>query len=364
MRISTLWLISAATVALADGISLGCYDTTATDMVSASQDNLMSSKACNDECRSQGKAVFMINEKSCWCGGSIPAPGAKASPEMCNNPCPGYPAENCGGKSGNTLFFNFYQATNQDGSPVVNSYSTQKAQSTATTPSSASSSAAATSSSSSSSSTEQPSSSSSDDTSSNTPSSTSSTQPPSTTTTSTSSSDSSSSTDSTTGSTSSDSTSHTTGSPTTTSPTRTSGTSMTSASSDAQSSASATAGALTEEEKDKKSGGISGGAIAGIVIGVVAGIALVGLAFFILRRRRQSYEYQTQASDRYGFTDDPFTTAAEDKMNFSHNGTSAFVPVDQRLNPALINQRRMSEGSIADEQDYSRKILRVANPDA
>lgn len=357
MRISTVWLISAATVALADGISLGCYDTTATDMVDALHDTFMSSKTCNDECRSQGKAVFMVNDKTCWCGGSVPASGAKASPEMCNTPCPGYGPENCGGKSGNTLYFNFYQATNQDGSPVVNSFSTQKGGSTATSASSASSSATATSSSSS----DKPSSSSSDDSTSNSPSSTASTQPPSTTSTSTSSSDSSSTPGSSSG-TSSDTS--TTGSPTTSSPTRTSGTSMTSASSDAQSSASATGGALTEENKEKKSGGISGGAIAGIVIGVVVGLALVGLAFFILRRRRQSYEYQTQASDRYGFTDDPFTTAAEDKMNFSHNGTSAFVPVDQRLNPALINQRRMSEGSIADEQDYSRKILRVANPDA
>lgn len=362
MRISTVWLISAvASVALADGISLGCFDTTTTDMVDALHDTFMSSKTCNNECRSQGKAVFMVNDKTCWCGGSVPASGAKANPEMCNTPCPGYGPENCGGKSGNTLFFNFYQATNQDGSPVVNSFSTQNAKSTATSASSSSpSSATATSTSSSSSSSDKPSSSSSDDSSSSSPSST---QPPSTTSTSTSSSDSSSKPGSSSDGTSSDSKTPT-GSPTTTSPTRTSGTSMTSASSDAQSSASATGGALTKENKDKKSGGISGGAIAGIVIGVVVGLALVGLAFFILRRRRQSYEYQTQASDRYGFTDDPFTTAAEDKMNFSHNGTSAFVPVDQRLNPALINQRRMSEGSIADEQDYSRKILRVANPDA
>lgn len=38
-------------------------------------------------------------------------------------------------------------------------------------------------------------------------------------------------------------------------------------------------------------------------------------------------------------------------------------PVDQRLNPAMLGERRISDGSLADEQDYSRKILRVANPD-
>ncbi|KAG5361771.1 putative protein in LEU2 3'region [Yarrowia sp. C11] len=353
MRISSLWLIAAASVALADGISMGCYDTTATDMTSALTDTFMSSKTCNDKCASMGKAVFMVNDKQCWCGGSVPDGGAKVLSENCDTPCPGYGLEKCGGRSkSGTLYFDFFQTTDSDGTPVANSVSTDKAQSSATSSSAGSSSTAATSSSS-----DSPSSSSSDDSSS---ASSSSTKPPSTTSTSTSTSDSSSDSSSSTDSTTADSSSSSSGSPTSSTPTRTSGTSTSSASTGAQSSGSAS----NKEEDQQKSGGIGGGAIAGIVIGVVAGIALVGLAFFILRRRRQSYEYQTQASDRYGFTDDPFTTAAEDKMNFSHNGTSAFVPVDQRLNPALINQRRMSEGSIADEQDYSRKILRVANPDA
>lgn len=355
MRISSLWLISVATVAVADGISLGCYATTATDMVDVTVDdpNFMSSKTCNNACSALGKAIFVVNDKTCWCGGSIPAQSAKATPDMCNISCPGYPSESCGGKSGNTPYFNFFQATHPNGSPIANSYSTQGAKSSATSSSSGGSSSAVSS--------DKPSSSATTPSSSDTTSST-----PSTTSTSTSTTDSSTTPGSSSDtSDSSSATTESSGSPTTSQPTRTSGTSMTSASSDAQSSASPTAGSQNKEEnKDKSGGGISGGAIAGIVIGVVVGIALVGLAFFILRRRRQSYEYQTSASDRYGFTDDPFTTAAEDKMNFSHNGTSAFVPVDQRLNPALINQRRMSEGSIADEQDYSRKILRVANPDA
>lgn len=36
---------------------------------------------------------------------------------------------------------------------------------------------------------------------------------------------------------------------------------------------------------------------------------------------------------------------------------------DPRLNPVMLGRRRLSEGSLADEADYSRKILRVANPD-
>lgn len=38
--------------------------------------------------------------------------------------------------------------------------------------------------------------------------------------------------------------------------------------------------------------------------------------------------------------------------------------MDPRLNPIMMGRRRLSEGSLADEADYSRKILHVANPDA
>jgi cell wall integrity and stress response component len=43
--------------------------------------------------------------------------------------------------------------------------------------------------------------------------------------------------------------------------------------------------------------------------------------------------------------------------------TKEELMVDQRLNPVMLGRRRISEGSLADEADYSRKILRVANPD-
>lgn len=44
-------------------------------------------------------------------------------------------------------------------------------------------------------------------------------------------------------------------------------------------------------------------------------------------------------------------------------GPSEFAPrVDQRLNPELLNNR-ISIGSLADARDYSRQILKVANPD-
>lgn len=65
----------------------------------------------------------------------------------------------------------------------------------------------------------------------------------------------------------------------------------------------------------------------------------------------------------HGFTD-PFGARTEDKMAFGNPPPEAFMAVDQRLNPVMLGERRLSEGSIADERDYSRKILRVANPDS
>jgi len=43
----------------------------------------------------------------------------------------------------------------------------------------------------------------------------------------------------------------------------------------------------------------------------------------------------------------------------SSGGDSAFT--DTRLDQATMAQRRMSDGSIADNQDYSRRILKVTN---
>lgn len=44
----------------------------------------------------------------------------------------------------------------------------------------------------------------------------------------------------------------------------------------------------------------------------------------------------------------------------SNNGGLGLV--DPRLNPIMMGRRRLSEGLLADEADYSRKILQVANP--
>ncbi|KAG0132938.1 hypothetical protein HOY82DRAFT_483255 [Tuber indicum] len=83
---------------------------------------------------------------------------------------------------------------------------------------------------------------------------------------------------------------------------------------------------------------------AGVVVGVLAVLAVgLGLFFFIRRRKRQQVEEEYKRS-----------VAAREFAKKPQQ--------DHRLDPVMI-QRRDSVGSIADNQDYSRRILKVTNPD-
>lgn len=136
------------------------------------------------------------------------------------------------------------------------------------------------------------------------------------------------------------------------------------------------------------------------MVGVLAGFAALGLFVFLWRRRASARNdaYTGSSKSPLGFSD-PFRDQrmmAEHKASLSGGSSSSigqsqgghgatpvvpplnfgglgglqpplenhFMAVDQRLNPVMLGERRLSEGSIADERDYSRKILRVANPDA
>lgn len=100
----------------------------------------------------------------------------------------------------------------------------------------------------------------------------------------------------------------------------------------------------TQTESSSGGGGVSGGAAAGIAIGILALIGIgAGAFFFIRRRRREDYQKQYEGSH---FGSSPGSLSRP------------FAP-DQRLEPGMV-QKRESVGSLADEQDYSRKILRVS----
>jgi cell wall integrity and stress response component len=97
------------------------------------------------------------------------------------------------------------------------------------------------------------------------------------------------------------------------------------------------------------SGPSTAGIAAGVVVGIVAIAAIAGGVWFFMRaraRREVEEEYKRQA-------------AVNAFINGGKPGSSASSNSDSRLDPVIMTQRRMSDGSIADNQDYSRRILKV-----
>jgi cell wall integrity and stress response component len=118
---------------------------------------------------------------------------------------------------------------------------------------------------------------------------------------------------------------------------------------------------VTASASPSATGGSGGGAskagvAAGVVVGLIALAAIAGGMFLFIRnkqRREVEEEYRRNA------VISSFTNG-RDKHPTSSAGDSSFS--DMRLDPAVMAQRRMSDGSIADNQDYSRRILKVIHP--
>ena len=94
------------------------------------------------------------------------------------------------------------------------------------------------------------------------------------------------------------------------------------------------------------SGPNKAGIAAGVVVGIVALSAIAGGIFFFLRnRKRRAVEDEYHRNLTGGYGPKPPSTAGSIS--------------DSRLEPSVMFQRRQSDGSIADNQDYSRRILKV-----
>ena len=91
------------------------------------------------------------------------------------------------------------------------------------------------------------------------------------------------------------------------------------------------------------------GIAVGVVVGAIVLCALLGGGFFFIRHRNRKAveeEYRrNQAINSFVTSDKPH----------SKGGSIS----DQRLDPSLVHHRRQSDGSIADEMDFSRRILQV-----
>lgn len=124
----------------------------------------------------------------------------------------------------------------------------------------------------------------------------------------------------------------------------------------AETSASEATSEPTESEDPQSDGDSSddgpnvGAIAAGVVVGVVAVGAGIGGLFFWMRRRRNS---EIEEEHRRNAAVNAFISGSKPP------GSSGSISMtDSRLDPVMAH-RRLSDGSIADNEDYSRKILRV-----
>ncbi|KAM0345413.1 hypothetical protein ACHAPU_006576 [Fusarium lateritium] len=108
----------------------------------------------------------------------------------------------------------------------------------------------------------------------------------------------------------------------------------------------------SDDKKDKKDGPNVAAIAAGVVVGVVLIAAVGGGAIFFVRRRRNA---EIEEEHRRNAAVNAFINGSKPP------GSSGSISMtDSRLDPVMAH-RRLSDGSIADNQDYSRRILRVTN---
>ncbi|KAM0301032.1 hypothetical protein HYE67_004681 [Fusarium culmorum] len=113
-----------------------------------------------------------------------------------------------------------------------------------------------------------------------------------------------------------------------------------------------TAASSEAASEPKKDGPNVAAIAAGVVVGVVIVAGIGGGAIFFVRRRRNA---EIEEEHRRNAAVNAFINGSKPP------GSSGSISMtDSRLDPVMAH-RRLSDGSIADNQDYSRRILRVTN---
>lgn len=328
--------------------SLGCFSSLPSGALFMDTYTYQSVDHCTGKCPGSAYIAFR-NGNECFCLDSLPT----SSTSGCNIVCFGYGQQTCGGTSA----FEVYPGPGGGG---ANAGASSKASTSATSATSSSSLSTSTS--------------------------TSKTQ------TSVTNSQTASSKPTSTDATTSDATSEATSDGFVTVTRSSPSSSKTSSSTSSTSSSSETPSHTPSSKKSTNIGPIVGG-----VVGGIAAIALIAVGIFLcLRYRRDDDDDEEEFHDskpsalgrgntskgskrtKTSPLDMPMTnpfvhpsdaTAGNPQHNSGipglQNGASGPSGLmDPRLNPIMMGRRRLSEGSLADEADYSRKILHVANPDA
>ncbi|CAG8192284.1 unnamed protein product [Penicillium nalgiovense] len=293
-------------------------------------DTFQSNGACRTTCAKY--ALGIIQGKTCWCSNVAPSKGSQSDTSDCDSSCPGYPADSCGSASKGV--FAYLSIIGNDVTSTAGG-STSTTSSTSTTTSTSESTSV---------------------------------QPTTVTVTAS-------------------------GSSISTSPTSTSSDDKTTTTSSSVSletnsggqvktitvaATSETAGADSASANTGPVGNkLSGGSIAGIVIGVLGGIALVGalifLIFFYRKRARSASPIPSQ-----DMTEDRTSRGSSFMGGFfprgnGEGGAGGPIPArsgttftDRRMKTNTVlypNGARDSSVSLQDNEDYSRPVLRLTNPD-
>ncbi|KAJ8104911.1 hypothetical protein ONZ43_g7634 [Nemania bipapillata] len=264
--VAMLALASISTVTAKKGVELpaqqavtgsdtvaGCYSSLG-DMTVDSYNEYNAQGYCGPTCRKKGKPVGATYLKACYCGTKMPNEKTLVADSRCNEPCPGYDIQACGGLGVWTVYNTGVQVNVAEADL------------------------------------------------------------------------------------------DTTSSTTTTTPTSTS-------SSQTSATETPTSAAETQKPTDEGSKPSVVGIAVGVVVGVIAISAIAAGVFFYMRRKRNS---ELEEEHRRNAAVNAFISGG--KPPRSSGGMSI---ADSRMDP--IMNRRMSDGSIADNQDYSRRILRVTN---
>ncbi|OGM41449.1 ER membrane protein (Wsc4) [Aspergillus bombycis] len=131
-------------------------------------------------------------------------------------------------------------------------------------------------------------------------------------------------------------------------------------------------------EKDTSSSGLSGGAIAGVVVGSIGGLAaIIAIFFLIFFKKRQARSTSPSPSvsnvlldgrNSKGSQMSVANRAFSDTHSHTLSSGSSRLPTftDTRLKTDTVlyaGGRRDSDVSLQDNEDYSRPVLRLTNPD-
>lgn len=352
--LASLWIVKAVT----GDNSLGCYSSIDVAESKGSQ-TYQTSQTCQESC-SEYAYIAIKDGSDCYCLSSKPSSSDSTSSSECNVGCYGFGLQTCGGSSA----YNVWAGIGTEGSGSSDTDSTTAASTSATSSSKTS-------------------------TSSPTNAQTSSTSGP---TTSSSSSTSTTPAKTTSSSDGTESAARTTVIVTASDTGKGSKTVTTDVAASTSSSSSSSSASSNPEKKTSKS---NIGPIVGGVVGGLAGLAIiVAIIFFFIRRRNYDDEEDEEAFyDKNNNTlgaiglgrggtgksskrtknalpldmpmsnpfDHPSDALANSKLEGGYKNSVDLA--DPRLNPIMMGRRKLSVGSLADEADYSRKILQVANPD-